>query len=150
MHYRKTSQNKLGDKSTTHMSNTDISKCSRVSKDILQTHHSSFLYFNSLYLKLLVYQSKLSGIRRDTLKCKLSEMNLDFEIWRADCRRQKYSFSVYSVDNPLTNTFRSSYKRFPLANITYTSQFRIPKFVVQISEFAIWNSEFSIRNCEVV
>ena len=41
-------------------------------------------------------------------------------------------------------------KRLPLANITYTSQFRIPKFVVQISEFGIQNSEFRIRNCEEV
>ena len=74
--------------STTHMSNTDISKYSRVSKDI------SYLYFNSLYLKLLVSQSKLSEIRKDTLKYKLYEMNFDFEISGVDCANQKYSFSV--------------------------------------------------------
>ena len=33
-------------------------------------------------------------------------------------------------------------RRLPL--ITYTSQFRIPKFVVQISDFGIRNSEFGI------
>ena len=32
-------------------------------------------------------------------------------------------------------------KRLPLAHITYTSHFRIPKFVVQISEFGIQNAE---------
>ena len=36
------------------------------------------------------------------------------------------------------------YKLLPLAHIIYTSQFRIPKFVVQISEFGIQNSEFGI------
>ena len=60
---------------------------------------------------MLVSQSKLSGIIKDTLKYILSEMNFDFEISRVDCRKQKYYFSVYSVDNPLTNTRRSSYKR---------------------------------------
>ena len=94
------------------MSNTDISKYSRVSKDILQTHLLS--YFNSLYLKLLVSQSKLSWTRKGTWKYQLSEMNFDFEISRVDCRRQKYSFSVYSVDHPLTNTRRSSYRRTAL------------------------------------
>ena len=34
--------------------------------------------------------------------------------------------------------------RLQLAHITYTSQFWIPKFVVQISEFEIRNSEFGI------
>ena len=47
-----------------------------------------------------------SWMRKDTLKYKLSEMNFDFEISRINCRRQKYSFSVYSVDYPLTNTRR--------------------------------------------
>ena len=36
------------------------------------------------------------------------------------------------------------------ARISYTSQFRIPKFILQISEFGIHNSEFRIRNCEIV
>ena len=31
--------------------------------------------------------------------------------------------------------------RLPFVHITYTSQFRIPEFVVQISEFGIQNSE---------
>ena len=31
--------------------------------------------------------------------------------------------------------------QLPLARITYSSQFRIPKFVVQISELRIWNCE---------
>ena len=47
-----------------------------------------------------------SWMRKDTLKYKLSEMNFDFEISRINCRRQKYSFSVYSVDYPPTNTRR--------------------------------------------
>ena len=37
-----------------------------------------------MYLKLLVSQSKLSGIQKDTLKYKLSEMIFDFEIRRVD------------------------------------------------------------------
>ena len=41
-------------------------------------------------------------------------------------------------------------QRLPLAHIIYTSQFRIPKFVVQISEFGLQDSDFRIRNCEVV
>ena len=68
--------------------------------------HISYLYSKSLYLKLLVSQSKLSGIRKYTLKYKLSEMNFVFEISRVECRRQKYSFSVYSVDKQsLTNVY---------------------------------------------
>ena len=94
------------------MSNTDISKYSRVSKDILQT------YLLSLF-QLLV--SQIAGIskyiildQKNTLKYKLSEMNFEIEISRVDCRRQKYSFSVYSVDYPLTNTRRSYYRRTAL------------------------------------
>ena len=94
------------------MSKTDISIYSRVSKDILKTN---FLFlFQLLVSRLLVSQSKLSGIRKDTWKYKLSEMNFDFEISRADCRRQENSFSVYLVDNPLTYTRRSSYRRTAL------------------------------------
>ena len=91
------------------MSDTDISKYSRVSKDILQTHLLSLF-------QLLVSQT--AGIskyiildQKITLKYKLSEMNFEIEISRVDCRRQKYSFSVYSVDYPLTNTRRSYYRR---------------------------------------
>ena len=92
------------------MSNPDISKYSRVSKDILKIIY--YLYFNSMYLKLLVSQGKLTWVRKDTLKNKLSEMYFDFEISRVDCRIQKYS--VYSVDDPLTNTRGSSYRRTAL------------------------------------
>ena len=94
------------------MSNTDISKYSRVSKDILHTHLLSLFQF-------LVCQT--AGIskfiildQKHTLKYKLSEMNFDFEISRVDCRRQKYSFSVFLVDNTLTKTRRSSYRRTAL------------------------------------
>ena len=53
----------------------------------IYSRHISYLYFNSLYLKLLVSQSKLSVIRKDTLKYKMSELNFDFEIPRVDSRR---------------------------------------------------------------
>ena len=80
----------------------------------IYSRHIYYLYFNSLYLKLLVSQSKLSWIIKDTLKYKLSELNFDFEVSRVDCRRHKYSFSVYSVDYPLNNTRRSFYRRTAL------------------------------------
>ena len=94
------------------MSNTDISKYSRVSKDILQTYLLSL--FQLIVSQTACISSILSWIRKDTLKYKLSEMNFDSEISRVDCRRQNYSFSVESVDYPLTNTRRSSYRRTAL------------------------------------
>ena len=36
-----------------------------------------------------------------------------------------------------------------ITRVNCTSQFRIPKFVVQISEFGIRNSEFVIQNSEL-
>ena len=64
--------------------------------------HISYLYFNPLYLKLLVSQSKLSGIRKVTLKYKLSEMNFDFEISRVDYFKRKLLLSF-----PYKNTSQS-------------------------------------------
>ena len=64
---------------------------------------------NCWYLKVHFW-----GSEKVILKYKLSEMNFVSEISRVDCRRQKYSFSVYSVDNPLTKTRRSSYGRTAL------------------------------------
>ena len=110
MNYRKFSQNKTGD---TIICRTLISQDTLVYQRIY-SRYISYLYFNFLYPKLRVSQNKLSGIRKDTLKYKLSEMNFDFEISRADCRRKKYSFYVSSVDNPLTYTRRSSYRRIAL------------------------------------
>ena len=63
----------------------------------IYSRHISYLYFNSLYLKLLVSQNKLSGIRKDTLKYKLSEMNFDFEISRVDCISKENYFSHFST-----------------------------------------------------
>ena len=63
----------------------------------IYSRYIACLNSNSLYLKLLVSQGKLSGIRKDSLIYKMSGMNFDFKTSRADCRRQKYSFSVYSI-----------------------------------------------------
>ena len=85
---------------------------------MIYSRYIFYLYFNSLCLELLVSQSKLSGIRKDTLKYKLSEMNLDLYIYiyiyGELTVEDKIFFSVYSVDNLLTNTRRSFYRRTAL------------------------------------
>ena len=78
------------------MSNTDISKHYRVSKDI----HISYTYLNSLYLKLQLSQSKLSGIRINTMNYILSEKSFDFEVLRVDCTsKEKYYSHFYDGPN---------------------------------------------------
>ena len=64
---------------------------------------NSYIYFNSLYLKLLVSQSKLAGIRIDILKYKLSEMNFVFEISRVDCISKENCYSHFSIKLHLNN-----------------------------------------------
>ena len=63
------------------------------------TRHISYLYITSFYLKLLVSQSQLSGIRKDTLKYKLSEMNFDFEIPSVDCMSKENYYSYFKIKN---------------------------------------------------
>ena len=73
------------------MSNTDISKYSRVSKDILQTH--DLLLFQLLVSqtagvsKLIIWDQKRTSTLR-YLELTVEDINI--------------LFSVYSVDNPLT------------------------------------------------
>ena len=113
MNNRKFSQNKAGDKSATHM---PLISQNTLVYDRKNCRHITYLHFYSLYLKLLISQSQLSGIRKDTSTYRLSEINFVFEISRADCKRQKYSFSVYSIINLLTYTRTSSYRRTAMKN----------------------------------
>ena len=113
MNYRKFSQNKAGD--TINYSYVEhwylkILSCIKgYALDTFPIFISTPCISNCWYLKVHNLESE-----KDILKYKLSEMNFVFEISRDDCRRQKYSFSVYSVDNPLTNTRRFSYGRTAL------------------------------------
>ena len=63
----------------------------------IYSRHIFYLYFNSLYLKLLVSPSNLSEIRKDILKYKLSEMNFDFEISRVDFVSKENHFSPFNI-----------------------------------------------------
>ena len=63
----------------------------------IYSRHISCSYFNSLYLKLLISKSKLSGTRKVTLKYKLFEMNIYFEISRVDCISEENYFSHFNI-----------------------------------------------------
>ena len=65
----------------------------------IYSRHISYLYFNSLYFQLQVSTSKLSGIRKDTLKYKMSKINFDFEISRVDCILKENYYSPFNIKN---------------------------------------------------
>ena len=68
---------------TTDVSNTDILKIKEYNLDTFPTFCS---HFNSFYLKLLLYQSKFSGIRKFTLGYQQFGMKIGFDISRVDFR----------------------------------------------------------------
>ena len=49
------------------------------------------------HFSLLISESKLSGIRKNTLKYTLSEVNFDFEISRVDCISKENYYSRFSI-----------------------------------------------------
>ena len=67
----------------------------------IYSRHISCLSVNSLNLKLLVSQSKLSEIKNDTL----FEMSFDFEISRVDCisKENYYSHFKKNISQSLKN-----------------------------------------------
>ena len=54
------------------------------------------LRFNSRYLKLLVFQSKVSGTRKFTLRYQEFEININLEISRVDRIHQKQNCMLLS------------------------------------------------------
>ena len=94
MNYRKFSQNKAGD--TINYSCVQYLYLKILSCIKEYTLDTLPILINSLYLKLLVFQSKLSGIRKDTLKYKLSEMSFDLEISRVDYISNEKYYSHFS------------------------------------------------------
>ena len=74
--------------------------------------HISNFHLNSLYLTLLVSQNKLSRIRKDSLKYKLSKMNFDFEISRVDFISKENYYSPFNIENKYQSLEPPS-SRFP-------------------------------------
>ena len=109
----------------------------------LNTVNSRYLEVG-IYLKLLIFQ--------DLHLCfeYLIRKDMTNLVSYHNTRRVDKTFISLSIKVVLPFVFVGEFKilskvdwLLPLAHTTYTSQFRIPKFAVQISEFRI-------RNCEVV
>ena len=107
MHYRKFSKHKAGDTLTTHMSNTDTSKYSRVSKDTLQ---DTFIIFISTPCVSNCWYLKVNYLGSEKIR-KLSEMTSTLRYRELTVEDRNILFPSIQL---IIHSLRSSYRRTAL------------------------------------